>query len=168
MTEDLSDLERLRAITRYDLDDPQLRRALGVITAETSQRLPGSLTAVNILLDRAVLTMALHGAEHSMTAAVGGAPAEWSFCSRVVAEGRAQVIDDVALDTGGDVDGRPLAAAGIHSYAGVPLATGDGHTIGTHCALHPLRGHYDEGTIAVLEAAAERIRHELDHALVGG
>nr|BFE61273.1 hypothetical protein GCM10020063_057990 [Dactylosporangium thailandense] len=167
MTEDLSDLERLRAITRYDLDDPELRHALGVITAETAQRLHGSLTAVNILLDRAVLTMASHGAEHTMTAAVGGAPAEWSFCSRVVTEGRPQVIDDVTLDTRGDVDGGPLAAAGIRSYAGVPIATDDGHTIGTHCALHPLGGQYDEGTIAVLEAAAGRIRHELDQVLVG-
>ncbi|WP_433607668.1 GAF domain-containing protein [Dactylosporangium sp. CA-139114] len=168
MTEHLSDLARLRAITRYDLDDPALRHALGVITAETAQRLPGSLTAVNILLDRAVLTLATHGAARSMTAAVGGAPAEWSFCSRVVVEGRPQVIADVALDTGGDVDGRRLAAAGLHSYAGVPIATDDGHTIGTHCALHRLSGQYDEGTVAVLAAAGGRIRHELDQVLTGG
>ncbi|WP_433060648.1 GAF domain-containing protein [Dactylosporangium sp. CS-033363] len=165
MTEHLTDVDRLRAITRYDLTDPHLRQALGRITAETAGRLPGSLTAVNILLDRAVLTMATHGAEGTMTAAIGGAPAEWSFCSRVVTEGRPQLVPDIALDTRGDVDGGPLTAAGIHSYAGVPIATADGHTIGTHCALHARPGQYDADTIAVLRDAADRIRHELDAAL---
>ncbi|MFI5912429.1 GAF domain-containing protein [Dactylosporangium sp. NPDC051541] len=162
----LTDIDRLRAVARYDLDDPDLRQALDAISAETARRLGGSITAVNILLDRAVLTMSSHGAEGTMTAEVGGAPAEWSFCSRVVTEGRPQVVQDTATDEGEDVDGRPLAAAGIHSYAGVPISTEDGHTIGTHCALHPLRARFDASTIAVLESAADRILHELDQHCV--
>ncbi|MDG6109283.1 GAF domain-containing protein [Dactylosporangium aurantiacum] len=157
----LSDLDRLRSVARYDLHSPDLRHLLDGIAARTAERLGGSVAAVNILLDRAVMIIAGAG-EHRATAAIGGGPAEWSFCSRVVAEGRPVVVADATADPGDDVDGAPLAATGLRAYAGVPLTAGNGHVLGAHCAMHAEPGRYNESTLRVLEAAATEIMAALE------
>ena len=104
-------------------------------------------------------------------------PISHSFCQYVVASGKALVVAD-ALTHPVLRDNPSVREHGVRAYAGVPLVTPDGHTLGTFCAVDRIPRQWTASDIQVLTdlaAAAvteivlrgeivERIRREQETA----
>ena len=131
----LADMDRLRAVADYNLFDPALRDVLNQICAETAADLHQPIGLVTIVLDSAQLVIGKSGLQ-GWIADVGGTPAEWAFCARAVLADDIYVVDDAALDPVQATN--PLVVNdGVRAYAGVPLRSPSGHTLGR--SLRPQR-----------------------------
>lgn len=150
----LADPARLRVLASVDLDHPDLRRELDLITARTSQRIGLPIGLVSLVLDTAQFLAGSHGVD-GWIAAAQGTPVEWSFCAHAVASGRPYVVTDAANDAVQATN--PLVTVdGIRSYAGVPLVL-DGQILGAHCVIGDSAHAFSDADLAELTGAAAEI-----------
>lgn len=155
MNSTLSDLDRLTEISRYDFTDPRLRAALDAIATRTAELLEQPISLITILLDNAQIFIGSHGLQ-GWPGEVGGTPAEWSFCARMVETHQPYAIGDATHDPR-QHDNPLVTMDGIRSYAGAPLIAEEGQVIGGHCVLGAAEHRFTEEDIAYLRGAADRI-----------
>jgi len=155
-----ADIDRLRAIARYDLSGQDLRDRLDAIAAQTRAELDLPISLVSMVLDTAQLIVGSSGLS-GWANAVGGAPVEWSFCAHAVATGRPYVVEDAARDAV-QRDNPLVTNDGIGSYAGVPLVSPDGHVLGAHCAVGTEAHAFTRHDLAVLEKGATEVMRVLE------
>ena len=98
------------------------------------------------------------------------APSDVGFCPDVVRSGRALVVPDTTRDAA-YADNQATVQGGVRFYAGIPLATGDGHVLGTLCVLDrvPRPGGLTPDQSTGLERLARQVmtvlalRHSVQH-----
>jgi GAF domain-containing protein len=88
-------------------------------------------------------------------------PVSHSFCQHVVGTGKPLIVEDAR--TNPLVRLNPaVEQMGIVAYAGIPLVTSDGHTIGSFCVIdrRPRTWTFDE--IEMLQELAGCVMHEIE------
>jgi GAF domain-containing protein len=88
-------------------------------------------------------------------------PVSHSFCQHVVATGRPLIVENAK--TNPLVQLNPaVEEMGIVAYAGIPLVTSDGHTIGSFCVIdhRPRLWSFDD--IEMLQELAGCVMHEIE------
>lgn len=149
--------ERMRALAGHNLFAPDLAARLDPICARTARRLNASVSLISIILDSAQLIIGSHGLE-GWVDQVHGVPAEWAVCTHTVLAGAPYCVADVPADPA-HLENPLLAAAGLRSYAGVPLIGESGHALGAHCVLDvKARSFTDQDLEALHEGAEETMR----------
>ncbi|WP_211247708.1 GAF domain-containing protein [Cryptosporangium arvum] len=155
----LSSFDRLSALARYDLTDPDLVAELDAIAASTAERLRQPIAMTNLMLDSAAVVRGSYGLDGYGDAV--NVPIEWSFCVRAVRSGRPQVVPDMSRDP--EEHDNPLVVhQGVRSYAGVPLSTPDGQVIGTHCVIGLEPREFTDAELAALSTAAADVLSTLE------
>ncbi len=129
--------DRLAALEETGLLDTPASPALERLTRMTT-RLLGVPTAVVSLVDRDRQFFAAADGLRDDLAIARESPLSHSFCQHVVAGAAPFVVADARTHP---LVGDNLAIEdyGIQAYAGMPLTTSDGHTLGSFCAFdyHP-------------------------------
>jgi GAF domain-containing protein len=97
VAEAATDLNRLRAVSQYDLDDRVLRHQLDAIAERTGNQLDLPMSMVTVVLDSAQVLIGSSGLEGWIVSA-GGTPIEWSFCAQAVASGQPYIVANAAHD----------------------------------------------------------------------
>ncbi|GAA4609526.1 GAF domain-containing protein [Actinoplanes octamycinicus] len=151
----LADIGRLTEVAQYHWDDPRLRARLDEITARTADQLQVPVSLVSIMLDSAEYIAGATGLPDSITE-VGGLPAEWSFCTQVVATGRPYLVTDATTDPAW-MTNPAVTVYGARSYAGVPLLAPNGQILGAHCAVGTDTRAFNETDVSTLHTAAQEI-----------
>lgn len=127
----LRDPQRLAEIAALDLHSLEADAILDetVRTAAAHFGLPSSM--VSIVLDGAQFFAAMHGVTGWISAA-RGTPVEWSFCKTPTRTQQDFVVEDAT--THPTMKDSPLVTVeGQRCYAGVPLTTSRGVTVGAFC-----------------------------------
>jgi diguanylate cyclase (GGDEF)-like protein len=122
--------ERLAALDRY-----------GVLDSPAEAAFDELVSLIASVCEAPMALVSLVGAERQWFKAKVGvqydeSSREESFCGHAIAQpGRLMVVPDATIDP--RFAGSPLVAGGpkIRFYAGAPLVTGDGHTLGTLCIM---------------------------------
>lgn len=121
--------ERLAALRRYDILDTLPEQTYDDIVGIASRLVGTPIAAISLVDAERQWFKARVGLEAPQTSR------EISFCGHSVASGEMLVIPDTTADE--RFSGNPLVTGemGIRFYAGAPLRTPGGHTIGTLCVI---------------------------------
>jgi len=129
----LRDTARLEEIAALGLTAPEVDSILQQTVDEAATRLDLPIGLVSIVLDEAQYFLAHRGLS-GWLAEARGTPVEWSFCANAVQTGEPFVVEDAT--THPLVKDIPLVHLdGVCCYAGIPLVTSRGHTLGTLCVI---------------------------------
>lgn len=88
-------------------------------------------------------------------------PLTHSFCQHVVTTSRPLLIEDARTDPRVK-DNLAIADLGVIAYAGQPLVTADGYTLGSFCVIDHKPRHWTREEIALLEDLATIIVGEIE------
>jgi GAF domain-containing protein len=88
-------------------------------------------------------------------------PISHSFCKHVVASGKPLVVEDARVNPLVQLN-PAIEAMGIVAYAGIPLTTSDGHSVGSFCVIdsRPRQWAYED--VEALQELATCVMHELE------
>lgn len=119
--------ERLATIRQYDFEAESLHTALDRITRLAADHFETPVASVNLIREHTQTVLSCHGADWSSTAR------EDSICTFSILEDEtATVIEDATADPRFEHN-EAVQDLGIRSYAGYPLTTPNGSTLGTLC-----------------------------------
>lgn len=148
----IRDRERLQEIADLDLTSPEVDGILQGIAADAAGRLGLPIGLVSIVLDEAQYFAAAHGLQGWLSE-TRGTPVEWSFCANAVRSGEPFVVEDAQLHP--LVRDNPLVTEdGIRCYAGIPLVTSRGNTVGTLCVIGTEARSFSPEDIEMLRSMA--------------
>lgn len=150
----LGDPRRMRTLAAYDMFAPGLAARLDPICSATAARLNAPVSMISIILDSAQFIVGSHGLE-GWVDEVQGVPAEWAVCTHTVLAGAPYCVVDALIEPD-HRDNPLLAAAGLRSYAGVPLLDPAGQALGAHCVLDGATRTFTDEDLAVLEEGARQ------------
>jgi len=88
-------------------------------------------------------------------------PLSHSFCQHVVTSAEALVVEDARLDPE-LCDNLAIRDIGVVAYAGIPLTTPDGHTLGSFCAIDSEPRAWSEDDLEVLRDLAASAMTEIE------
>lgn len=151
----LADYNRMSAIARFDLLDPDLIKQLDEVCRQTMAILGRESSLVTIVLDSAQLVLSSAGLS-GWICDIGGTPIEWSFCGHTVSRRATYVVEDATTESAHQ-DSPLVTQEGIRAYAGHPLTTPDGHILGVHCVLDSQPHTFTQDELAHLQSAADAI-----------
>jgi diguanylate cyclase (GGDEF)-like protein len=89
-------------------------------------------------------------------------PREHAFCSHAILGDKVMVVDDATKDLRFADNPLVTGETGIRFYAGAPLRTSDGYTIGTLCVIDQLPRKMDERERGILADLAALVVHEME------
>ena len=152
--------DRLAALRRTALLDTPPEEAFDRLTRMAARLLGTPVSLISLVAD-----------DHQFFKSATGLPEPWasrrvnpisfSFCGQVVATGEPLVLEDVRR--------HPLLRhnpvireLGWVAYAGVPLVTRNGHTIGALCVVDKTPRLWSERDIALLQDLAASVATEID------
>jgi GAF domain-containing protein len=87
-------------------------------------------------------------------------PLTHSFCKHAVASGEAFVVSD-ARENPLVSDNRAVSELGIVAYAGIPLTTAEGHTLGAFCVVDAQPRVWKDEEVEVLRSLAASVMTEI-------
>jgi GAF domain-containing protein len=145
---------RMRSLAGYDLFAPGLSARLDPICAGTAERIGAPVSMISIILDSAQFILGSHGLQ-GWVAEVQGVPAEWAVCTHTVLAGAPYCVADALIDPL-HVENPLLTAAGLRSYAGVPLFDDSGEVLGAHCVLDVTTRTFTDQELDVLRHGAAK------------
>lgn len=153
----LQDRERLKEIAALRLTEPDIQHILRDVCREASRALGLPIGLVTVLLDEAQHFAAQHGLDGWMQE-TQGTPVEWSFCRHTVADRASFVVNDARAHT--HVKDSPLVTHdGFRCYAGMPLITSRGHSVGSLCVAGVEPREFTTGELETLQQyTAEAVR----------
>jgi len=147
--------ERLAALQQYDLP--------GLDAADTFDRLT-ALTRSHLDVDVAFVGL-VDAHEERFLACAG---ADWetleredTMCTHTILQDDVMVVEDTHED-GRFADSDRLDELGIRAYAGVPLETPRGATIGAYCVTHGEPRSFSESELADLRLIADEAMEQLE------
>jgi predicted PurR-regulated permease PerM len=148
-------IAELRRLTAPD-DGPDAE--LDRITRRLAEAFEVPAALVSLVDERRQVWRASTGLPEDLAGA-GGAARETSICGHVVARGEAVVVEDTLLDE--RFANNPfLLEHGIRFYAGAPLRTASGHSIGSLCVMDTKPRSVSRHERALLQLLAEAVvRH---------
>lgn len=129
----LRDPARLAEIAALGLTAPEVDTVLQQTVAAAAAALNLPTALVSVVMGEAQYFAAEHGLTGWMAEA-HGTPVEWSFCANAVQSGEPFVVEDAR--THPLTKDNPLVTfENLRCYAGIPLVTSGGHTLGTLCVI---------------------------------
>jgi GAF domain-containing protein len=157
----ITDIARLAEVGRLCLhrgSDPVLSR----FAAEAARQLSAPSALLGAVLNDTEVFLATHGLAEPY-ARIDGVPLDWTFCQYAVLLGAPLVVRDAQAEQ----PYRDLVAVtglGARSYAGAPLVSSRGHTVGVLCVLDTrVRDFTDEQVRALTALGRQAVRAlELD------
>ncbi len=152
----LKDKGRIEEIARLGLHEDKVDEILNDYVKKASAEFNLPIGLVSIVLDDAQVFAASHGLEGWLDE-TNGTPVEWSFCATSVETEKPFVVENA--EEHNKVKDNPLVKIdGIRCYAGVPMITSKGYTIGNFCVIGDEKRNFSEKEIARLkEYAAEAV-----------
>jgi GAF domain-containing protein len=163
------DPARLAEIAALGLSGTEVDEVLQQTVDEAAARLGLPTSLVTIVLDEAQW-FAAHTGLSGWLQETRGTPVEWSFCATAVRTGEPFVVEDAEAHP--LVKDNPMVRMeGIRCYAGIPLVTSTGHTLGTLCVAGNEPRSFSEADLEVLRdlagTALERIEARRGQATNG-
>lgn len=150
----LRDPARLAEIAALGLTAPEVDAVLQETVSEAAAALNLPTALVSVVMGEAQYFAAQHGLTGWMAEA-HGTPVEWSFCANAVQSGEPFVVENAA--THPVTRDNPLVRfENLACYAGIPLATSTGHTLGTLCVIGNEPRSFSEAELDVLRGLAKK------------
>jgi GAF domain-containing protein len=149
----VKDTARLAEIAALGLTGEEVDDVLQQAVDEAAARLDLPTALVSIVMDEAQW-FAAHTGLSPWLAEARGTPVEWSFCANAVRSGEPFVVEDAA--THPLVKDIPLVQLdNVRCYAGIPLVTATGHTLGTLCVIGNEPRSFGEAELDTLRGLAK-------------
>lgn len=156
----LRDPARLAEIGALGLTGPEVDAVLQETVDEASRALDLPTSLVSIVMGEAQYFAAHHGLTGWMEEA-RGTPIEWSFCANAVTSGEPFVVEDAT--THPLVKDIPLVELdNVRCYAGIPLVTSTGHTLGTLCVIGHAPRSFTEAEMDLLRGLAKKAMERIE------
>ena len=147
---------RLSALERYDGLDTPRELAFDRITQVTRKVFQVPIATVTFLDGHRQWFKSRQGLSVEET------PKEHAFCRRVVEQDKPLVVSDASRDARFAENPFVTGEPNVRFYAGIPLQTRDGHTIGTLCAIDTEPRDFPESQIGILSDLAGMVMDELE------
>ncbi|MBJ3785716.1 GGDEF domain-containing protein [Devosia sediminis] len=156
----VANIERLAALERYDILDTPAEPAFDRVAR-----------LVRLIFDVETSLVTMIDAHRQWYKAALGTPLSQvpvrdSFCQHALLSPRALVVPDATLDPRFSANPHVTAPNGVRFYAGMPLVTEDGQTIGTICAIDRSPRDFSDRETAILEELAQVVMSELELRLL--
>ncbi|HYR09528.1 MAG TPA: GAF domain-containing protein [Longimicrobium sp.] len=150
----LRDPARLAEVAALGLTAPEVDEVLQETVNEAAAALNLPTALVSVVMGEAQYFAAQHGLTGWMAEA-HGTPVEWSFCANAVQSGDPFVVEDASA--------HPLTRENplvhfenVRCYAGIPLVTSSGHTLGTLCVIGNEPRSFTEAELDLLRGLAKK------------
>lgn len=147
---------RLAALGRYRILDTPHEDSFDKITGLVRDVLDTSICAISLIAQDRQWFKSIQGLDVAET------PREIAFCHHTIQKREPMVVVDATADP--RFAGNPLVTGdpGIRSYAGVPLCTPDGYSLGSLCAIDTKPRNFSESQISILERFAGLVVGEME------
>jgi diguanylate cyclase (GGDEF)-like protein len=164
------DAERLRALRQVSIDDTRLEESLSDVVRQVGQLFETTVCFINLVyLERQVFRAWFGSVPDELMRA--GNTHDQSLCTYVVEESAPLIIQDL-LDSATwhepfDWPSRILnfySPLGVRFYAGLPLVTSAGHTLGTLCLIDMKPRRMEAAALESLQFFAAKAAAELELA----
>ena len=156
----VEDTHRLAAVRGTGLLDSPPEEAYDRIT-RTAARLTGApISLISLVDERRQFFKSSFGLAGELAAA-RGTPLTHSFCRHVVETGRPLVVADARAHPL-VVSNPAIAEHGFMAYAGLPLTTEDGHTVGSLCLIDLSPRDWSPQELELLEDVRKGVMRELE------
>ena len=148
--------DRLSALDRYDILDTRQEESFDRIAR-----------LIKLTLDVEIGLVSLMDAHRQWYKAVEGGggkevPLDVAFCRYMLEDGRAFVVPDATSDPRFRENPYVTGAAHVRSYAGAPLRTSEGFTIGSICAIGSTARDFSPREQAILAELAALAMNEIE------
>lgn len=148
------DPARLAEIAALGLTAEAVDDVLQATVNEAAARLGMPTAMVSIVMDEAQW-FAAHTGLPPWMAQARGTPVEWSFCANAVRTGEPFVVEDSTVHP--LVKDIPLVPLdNVRCYAGIPLITSTGKTLGTLCVIGTEPRSFSEADLDALRGLARQ------------
>lgn len=148
------DPARLAEIAALGVTAAEVDEVLQQTVEEAAAALDLPTALVSIVMDEAQW-FAAHTGLAPWLAELRGTPVEWSFCANAVRSGEPFVVEDATKHP--LVKDIPLVQLDdVRCYAGIPLVTSTGKTLGTLCVIGTEPRSFGEAEIETLRGLAKR------------
>ena len=154
----LADPDRLSSLADTGLLDSPAEFAFDRLTQLACRILKTPVALVSLVTDDRQFFKSSVGLAEEWTK---GTPLTHSFCRHVVQSGQVLIVAD-ALAEPALCDNLAIPDLGVRAYAGVPLITSDGHTLGSFCVIDVEPREWAEEEIATLRTLADSVQTEID------
>jgi GAF domain-containing protein len=148
--------ERLAVLDEYDLLDTAEESTYDAFTALAREIAGTPISLISLVDENRTWFKSHSGLQIKET------PRDQAFCSYVVANGKAMVVGDAQKDA--RFQDNPLVTGEPHLrfYAGVPLTTPQGLTVGTLCVLDTKPQQLNASQLQMLELLASALMNAMD------
>lgn len=156
----LRDPDRLREVRRLQPVDPERQRILDRLVALAAELASAPTALITIVEDETQVFAAHYGLPDDLARA-GQTPINYSICQHAVTSAKPLIVGDL----GGSAmfGGHPaVAVLGVAAYAGIPVVTGPGQTIGTLCVIDFVPRDWSDDVLARLALLAELVADQFD------
>jgi len=148
--------DRLEALDRYDILDTRQEESFDRIAR-----------LIKLTLDVEIGLVSLMDAHRQWYKAIEGGggtevPLDVAFCRHMLKDGRAFVVPDATTDVRFKDNPYVTGAAHVRSYAGAPLLTSEGFTIGSICAIGSTARDFSPREQAILAELAALAMSEIE------
>jgi len=152
----VNESQRMRAVRRYDILDTAPEPAFDRITALAAHLLQTPIAIISIVDSDRIWFKSHYGTDLSQTGRDPG------LCASAVFQTTPWVIADARGDP--RTSAHPLVTGefGLRFYAAAPLATGDGHNLGTLCIIDRLPRDIGQAELAILRDLAALVMDRLE------
>ncbi|MFB6189411.1 MAG: GAF domain-containing protein, partial [Halapricum sp.] len=147
--------ERIAALQRYDVTDLDAVASVDRLTDLVASHFDVAVAFAGIVDAHEERFLACKGADWERL------DREDSICTYTLLEDEHMIVENVQSDAR-FADVETLADLDIRSYAGVPLKTPDGLSIGALCLVHDEPRSYDEGETSDLHRFADELMEQLE------
>jgi diguanylate cyclase (GGDEF)-like protein len=152
----VNETERLSALESYEVLDTAPERGYDDIVLLASQ-ICGTPIALMGLVD---MDRVWHKSRIGVP--VEEAPRETSFCAHTILQTEPLIVPDLAADERFADNPNVIGGPRLRFYAGAPLVSGDGHAIGTLCALDTVPRALDDMQREALAALSRQLVAQLE------
>ncbi|WP_425144829.1 sensor domain-containing diguanylate cyclase [Deinococcus sp.] len=150
------EFERLLALAQYQVIDTAPEASFDRVTALTAKMLGMPMVALNLVDHHRVWRKSSVGME------LGESPRQQTFCAWTILDDEVNVVPDLHADPRYSEMNSLREYPELHTYAGAPLMTPQGHRIGTLCVLDTKPRDFGDAEREVLRSFASIIVTELE------
>lgn len=152
----LTDSNRLQEIVDLDLFSEDVRFILDDMTELAAKSLNVPSGYVSLILDEAQYFASMYGVEAEWIKQARGTEVQISFCKHVV-ESDSEFVVENATQSELMKDSPLVIHEGIRCYAGIPMITSKGITIGSFCVSGTAEKTFTDKEMDVLRTLAKEV-----------
>ena len=157
----LRDENRLAALSATGLMDSPAEPAYDRLTALAARIIGAPVALVSLVNQERQFFKSAYGFDVEPWATLRGTPLSHSFCQHVVATGEPLIVGD-AREEPLLAQNAAIADLGVIAYAGIPLRTADGSTIGSFCVIDQEPRQWTDDQVRVLKDLAAAAMTEVE------